>query len=219
MLRHQPACRRATSPYFRPLITRKIEDPTKYPRTVTDTHAHGPDVEAPQRGDVIAGLKLLAGPSPIGEHWPDLTAAVNWVVDDTFWDRRDPADDIGILLRDPLEANGLRCLVGQLVKVCSTLGEAPDADYVADPHWSIVQYLARDCLAILQSPGDRDGAILWVLDESEDLPRSVELREGRSLLVRDIAFGYDIDDDDAHITANTDPGPPDNESHYGPHTC
>ena len=175
----------------------------KQPRCVV--HVHGSDVQAPQREDVIEGLKVLANPEPAEGRWPDLTAAIHWVVDDTFWDQHDPADDIGHTLRDALEAAGVRELVARLGEGCSSLGEAPDADYFAHPLWALVQDLARECLSILQSPRDRDGAVLWVLDHTEGIPRSVDLLDGRSLVVRDIAYGYDVGDLDAHVTANTDP--------------
>lgn len=175
----------------------------KQPRGVV--HVHGSDVQAPQREDVIEGLKVLANPAPAEEPWPDLTAAIHWVVDDTFWYQHDPADDIGHTLRDALEAAGLRELVARLVEVCSTLSEAPDDAYFAHPRWALVQDLARECLSILQSPSDRDGAVLWVLDHTAGIPASVDLLDGRSLLVRDIAYGYDVGDVDAHVTANTDP--------------
>ena len=53
MLRHQPACRRATSPYFRPLITRKIEDPVSLDLEPVAQTIHGLDQVLSEEGLVF----------------------------------------------------------------------------------------------------------------------------------------------------------------------
>ena len=50
-----------------------------------------------------------------------------------------------------------------------------------------------------------DESMLAVLHERDGKPTRAILRDGRSLIVYNIAWGYDIGDDWAHITSNISP--------------
>jgi hypothetical protein len=93
-----------------------------------------------RRADVVAALDTLASfarrraaePRP----WPDLGDAVQWLVDETWWDERDPAQDIGLLLRDTDEATAIGAVLAPLLAMLDALGPtAPDSDYLAHPRW------------------------------------------------------------------------------------
>lgn len=63
-----------------------------------------------RRVDLREALVLLSSeappltPSDRDPRWPDLTAAIHWLVDDTWWDQRDPSEDVGVILRSGAEA-------------------------------------------------------------------------------------------------------------------
>ena len=76
------------------------------------------DVEWPdRRADVLAALDCLASAPPelsgdeADPRWADLTNAVHWLVDDTWWDQRDPRADIGLILANESEADATRAVV------------------------------------------------------------------------------------------------------------
>lgn len=100
-----------------------------------------------RREDVLNALDILAAPpvdSARKEEWPGLTDAVHWLVDDTFWDMRDPAEDIGELLVDEHEAAAVREVVRRLVAVSGRQGPtAPDQAWFDDPGWPMVRKMAR----------------------------------------------------------------------------
>lgn len=50
-----------------------------------------------------------------------------------------------------------------------------------------------------------DAAIIALLNDRDGMPTTVTLRDGRELTVWNIAWGYDIGDDYAHITTNCSP--------------
>jgi hypothetical protein len=65
-----------------------------------------------QRGDVVNGLDIMVAEPVLDvededRRCPDLTDAVNWVVDETFWDSSDPAESKGTILVDQEEAQAL----------------------------------------------------------------------------------------------------------------
>ncbi|WP_427886938.1 SCO4402 family protein [Kribbella sp. GL6] len=98
------------------------------------------DVQWPaRRRDVIEALDVLASEPPTTDgaghdpRWPDVTNAVHWLVDDTFWDIHDPADSIGTILRDQREAVVVRRVVAAVVAVSERQGAtSTDARWFAD---------------------------------------------------------------------------------------
>lgn len=107
-----------------------------------------------RRQDVLNALGLLAGDVPELDdagrerRWPDLTEAVHWLVDDTWWDEDDPVESIGTILRDEAEADAVRAVVTAVVAVSGRQGAAAvDAAWYGDPAWPDVRRLAADALA------------------------------------------------------------------------
>ena len=74
-----------------------------------------------RRKDVLNALDILASPNPSAE-WPTLTEAVHWLVDDTFWDMRDPGEDVGALLIDEHEAAAVRSVVSAVAAASKRQG-------------------------------------------------------------------------------------------------
>ena len=109
-----------------------------------------------RRQDVLAGLDLLAAPPEVDENgrdqrWPDLSNAVHWVVDDTGWDLRPAADDVGTLLFDANEAEALAAVVSLVIDVSRRQGATTsDADWFADADWSKIQRAAKQAAALLR---------------------------------------------------------------------
>jgi hypothetical protein len=112
------------------------------------------DVQWPDwRGDVLNALDVLASeplelqgdePDP---RWPDLTNAIHWLVDDTWWDHHDPRESIGLILRDEREATAVHEIVQAIVELSSRLGAtAPDRLWLGDESWPRVRALA-ECAA------------------------------------------------------------------------
>jgi hypothetical protein len=106
---------------------------------------------------VINGLDTLASTPPVlhanqrDPRWPDLKNAVHWVVDDTWWDHQDPADSVGLILRDESEATALRAVVKLVVQVSERQGAAAtDALWFADPDWSAVRQAALTASRLMQ---------------------------------------------------------------------
>ena len=58
----------------------------------------------------------------------------------------------------------------------------------------------------MSSSSPRDVELLRVLRERDGVETVVVLRDGRRLVVHDIAWGYDIGDEWAHVTTNVSPG-------------
>lgn len=117
------------------------------------------DVEWPdRREDVLNALDTLAAEPPtlsgdeLDPRWLDLTNAVHWLVDDTFWDQQDPRESIGTLLRSDTEAVAVEAVVGAIVAVSErqTPG-SPDADWFADPDWARVRTLAAQAAATFRA--------------------------------------------------------------------
>ena len=116
-------------------------------------------VEQPdRREDVLNALDILASPNPSAE-WPTLTEAVHWLVDDTFWDVRDPEEDIGALLVDEHEAEAIRSVVRAVVAVSERQGPtASDRAWLNDFSWPVVSELAaRTARAMRGLGGDAVG--------------------------------------------------------------
>jgi hypothetical protein len=95
-----------------------------------------------RRADVVAALTTLATlrqtmkRPDVTEAWPGLGEAVHWLVDDTWWDARDPADDVGTLLRDADEAAAVSAVLAPLLEILDEVGPtARDAEFVAHRRW------------------------------------------------------------------------------------
>lgn len=119
-------------------------------------------VEWPDRRlDVIEALQVLASDVPIlspdgrDTRWPDLTSAVHWLVDDTFWDQQNPSKSIGEILTSESEAHAVRLAVRSVVIVSETVGaESTDRDWFASAEWPRVQALARSALILMRSDAE-----------------------------------------------------------------
>ncbi|WP_445321606.1 SCO4402 family protein [Nocardioides sp. GXZ039] len=106
-----------------------------------------------RREDVLNALDILASATPSAE-WPTLTEAVHWLVDDTFWDARDPKEDIGALLVDEHEAAAIRSVVSAVVAVSQRQGPtASDQAWLDDSGWPMVQKLAARAATALRGFG------------------------------------------------------------------
>ncbi|MFD0202931.1 MULTISPECIES: SCO4402 family protein [Saccharothrix] len=98
------------------------------------------------RGDVTDALKLFAelDREAVEQRVGDLTNAVHWLVDDTFWDMRDASEDIGYRLRDHQEVAAIKAVLDPLLVVLDELGPvAPDVDYLDHRRWPEVVTSAR----------------------------------------------------------------------------
>ena len=103
---------------------------------------------AGRRQDIIEALRVFAAPDAAASaRYPSLTDAVHWLIDDTWWDQRDPAGDIGLLLNDVAEAQAIKDVLEPALSVLRDLGPtALDAAYVRHPRWSEVAAAAVVCL-------------------------------------------------------------------------
>ena len=120
----------------------------------------GVTVEWPdRRADVLNGLDALAalagGPEPVPETpWPDLTNAVHWVVDDTWWDHEDPRASIGTLLVDEEEAAAVAEVVREIVGVSERQGSIGPAEaWFGDEAWPRVRAAAGNAAAVMRRNG------------------------------------------------------------------
>lgn len=110
-----------------------------------------------QREDVLVALDFLAADPPRlaacpDMHWPDRRNAVHWLVDDTWWDHRDPAESIGTILRSEQEAAAVRRVVVAVVGISHRQGPtASDGAWLADEGWQRVQKAAQDAAAVLRA--------------------------------------------------------------------
>jgi hypothetical protein len=102
--------------------------------------------------------ETLAAPPPSladdgsDSRWPDVTNAVHWLVDDTWWDAQDPGTSIGTILRNEREAAAIRPVVAALVGVSERQGAtATDAQWFGDIGWSELRRLAGEALEVLRA--------------------------------------------------------------------
>lgn len=112
------------------------------------------DVEWPGRREEIAmALEVLSTISPATtERYPRLKDAVHWLVDNTWWDDFDPANDIGKILRDKTEVSMIKAVVIPLLTVLDDLGPVrPDAEYLARPLWAVVAANAKTAHRLMTS--------------------------------------------------------------------
>ncbi|HET7489286.1 MAG TPA: hypothetical protein VFJ85_15245 [Acidimicrobiales bacterium] len=111
-----------------------------------------------RREDVAIALDVLAGEPPSllrngrDPRKPDVTDAVHWLVDDTGWDSRSPAESVGLILRDDAEAGAIAKVVAAIVEVSRRQGAtAPDAAWFADEAWPRVRASAAHAVTLLRS--------------------------------------------------------------------
>ncbi|MFI7419551.1 hypothetical protein [Nonomuraea sp. NPDC049684] len=95
-----------------------------------------------RRKDVLESLRALSDREYQDRHWrsgkgsPDLTAAVHWLIDDTFIDQHAARALIPHLLIDHREAELVQAVVDALLQVLDHLGPtAPDNAYLDHPGW------------------------------------------------------------------------------------
>jgi hypothetical protein len=135
-----------------------------------------------RRQDVLNALDILSTtpgvPKDGSAPWPTMTDAVHWLVDDTFWDVRDPAEDIGSLLLDEHEAAAIRGVVAAVVAV-SERPTPPDQEWFDDPGWPVVRKLARRAGVVMhgfagEAIGRRLRAVerlMWIQIDGSSDPR------------------------------------------------
>jgi hypothetical protein len=111
-----------------------------------------------RRQDILNALDSLAAEPPptlrgnADPRWPDLTNAVHWLIDDTWWDKFDPMQSIGTLLRNEAEARAVAAVVKAIDEVSARQGaRAPDRDWFADEAWPIVRQLAAEAAGLLRA--------------------------------------------------------------------
>ncbi|NUW45953.1 SCO4402 family protein [Nonomuraea rhodomycinica] len=95
-----------------------------------------------RREDVLEALRALGDREYQDQHWrsgkgwPDLTAAVHWLIDDTFIDMNGARSLIPRLFLDEREADLVQMVVDALLRVLDALGPtAPDDAYLDHPEW------------------------------------------------------------------------------------
>jgi hypothetical protein len=107
--------------------------------------------------DVLNALDTLAADPPElvdgrDQRWPALGDAVHWLVDDTWWDHRNPSESVGTILRTEQEAAAVGRVVAAVVAVSERQGPAaPDADWFSDEAWAEVQSTAQEAAAALRT--------------------------------------------------------------------
>jgi hypothetical protein len=113
-----------------------------------------------RRADVLAGLETLAAEPPglredgSDPRIPGLTNAVHWVVDDTGWDNRAPAEFIGTVLVDEAEASAVARVVREIVTVSERQApEGSDHAWFTDEAWPRVREAAAEAAALMRRNG------------------------------------------------------------------
>ncbi|MEU1687864.1 hypothetical protein [Micromonospora sp. NPDC005707] len=106
-----------------------------------------------RRADIIDALAVLATlrpPAPTS--WPGLTDAVHWLIDDTFWDQRQPGSDIGTILGSAEEADAITATLHPLTAILDELGPtAADDEYLTHPRWHEVIHTATHAHQLMTS--------------------------------------------------------------------
>ncbi|WP_425565126.1 SCO4402 family protein [Nonomuraea bangladeshensis] len=92
-----------------------------------------------------------------GKGWPDLTAAVHWLIDDTFIDQHGARALIPHLFLDQREADLVQMVVDALLRVLDDLGPtAPDNAYLDHREW--INVLNSAGAAYLALSADKHGS-------------------------------------------------------------
>lgn len=104
-----------------------------------------------RRQGVVDAMEALAGFTPANVNgWPDLSGTVQVLLTDTWWDRFDPAESLGELLRDETEVAAVRAMVTPLLEVLESFNTAtPDETYLTHPRWPEVAEKARAAHRVL----------------------------------------------------------------------
>jgi hypothetical protein len=112
------------------------------------------------RQNFIGGLEIFTEepPYPRGQ-FPDLTNAVHWFIDDTFWDVHPASDDIGMTLWNGAEAEAVSIVVSGVLAILEDVGGATskDSKYFKHRRAPAVRAAARDALDLLLA-NDRSNA-------------------------------------------------------------
>lgn len=115
-----------------------------------------------RRSDVLSGLDTLAAAPPTlrpgqsDPRWPDVTNAVHWLLDDTWWDHHSPEDSVGILLMDKGEAAAVAEVVRVLVEVSDRCGPvADDSLWFSDRAWPELRRAAAHAADLLRRSDGR----------------------------------------------------------------
>ena len=99
-------------------------------------------LEQSDREDVLAALECLAAEPPrlsgtdVDPRRPDVTNAFQWLIDDTWWDAKQPSESIGRILYDEREASAVGRVVEAVLAVAGRLpGQLPEPDrHPHQPH-------------------------------------------------------------------------------------
>lgn len=112
-------------------------------------------------GATSSRLSPCSLPSPATvPHWPGLTEAVHWLIDDTGWDHYyetgheifNPDRAIGDILRDRNEVAAISAVLAPLLDVLGDLGPLrPDTEYLDHQRWPEVAAAARSACASLST--------------------------------------------------------------------
>ncbi|MGW5261781.1 SCO4402 family protein [Microbispora sp. NPDC004025] len=109
-----------------------------------------------RRADVLNALQALGDRDYQEQHWraghgwPDLTAAVHWLIDDTSIDQAGARSLIPQLFQNEREADRVQLVVDALLRVLDDLGPiAPDDAYLDHPAWVSVLHAADAALQVL----------------------------------------------------------------------
>lgn len=112
-----------------------------------------------RRDDILSALTVLATITPATlHHWPGLTEAIHWLIDDTGWDRYyengqeifNPDLAIGDILRDRSEVTAIGAVLAPLLDVLGDLGpRRADTEYLGHHRWPGVLAAAHSAYALL----------------------------------------------------------------------
>ncbi|MGW2145202.1 SCO4402 family protein [Nonomuraea bangladeshensis] len=116
-----------------------------------------------RRKDVLEALRTLSARDYQDQHWrsgkgwPDLTAAVHWLIDDTFIDQHGARALIPHLFLGQREADLVQMVVDALLRVLDDLGPtALDNAYLDHPEW--INVLNSAGAAYLALSADKHGS-------------------------------------------------------------
>ncbi|MGW0516793.1 SCO4402 family protein [Crossiella sp. NPDC003009] len=112
-------------------------------------------MNATRRQGVVDALEALAGFTPANVNgWPDLSGTVQVLLADTWWDRFDPAESVGELLRDEAEVAAVKAAIEPLLEVLEAYNPAtPDETYLTHPRWPEVAAKAGAAHRLLAGAG------------------------------------------------------------------
>jgi hypothetical protein len=123
------------------------------------------------REDVKNALQRLSDRNLQDRYWHsgvrvpgDLTDAVHWLIDDTWWDHRPAHESIPLVLRDKAEADSVQRTVTALLRVLEDLGPvARTHDYLGHHEWHEVLTTARAAYLLLARNDGEEPSVLPVV--------------------------------------------------------